>query len=57
MGKRVVRVFLQAGHPPKVLTLIGERQEIEVAEQGSVGSSGKKRRRKVQYQTRAGTSG
>ncbi|MGH7680551.1 MAG: alanine racemase [Candidatus Eiseniibacteriota bacterium] len=57
MGKRVVRIFLEAGHPPKVLTLIGERQEIEVAEQGSAGAAGKRRRRKVQYQSRAGTSG
>ena len=57
MGKRVVRIFLQEGQPPKVLTLIGERQEIEVAEHGSAGAAGKRRRRKVQYRTRAGSSG
>jgi len=57
MGKRVVRIFLEAGQPPKVLTLIGERQEVEVAEQGSAGAAGKRRRRKVQYRSRAGTSG
>ena len=57
MGKRVVRVFLQEGQPPKVLTLIGERKEIEVAEHGSAGAAGKRRRRKVQYRTRAGSSG
>ena len=53
MGKRVVRVYLEAGKPRKVLTLIGERQEVEVAE--PAGSSGaKRRRRKIQYRTRAG---
>jgi alanine racemase len=57
MGKRVVRIFLEAGHPPKVLTLIGERQEVEVAEQGGAGAAGKRRRRKVQYRARAGSSG
>ncbi len=57
MGKRVVRMFLEDGHPPKVLTLIGERQEVEVAEQGNAGAAGKRRRRKVQYRTRAGSSG
>jgi alanine racemase len=58
MGKRVVRVFLQEGQPPKVLTLIGERQEIEVTELGAAGTAGKRRRRKVQYgNARAGTSG
>jgi len=56
MGKRVVRVFLERGHPPKVLTLIGERREIEVAESGSAGK-GKRRRRKVEYRSRAGSSG
>ena len=53
MGKRVVRVYVQEGRAPKVLTLIGERQEVEVAESGS--AAGRKRRRKVQYKTRAGT--
>ncbi|HEX5031575.1 MAG TPA: alanine racemase [Candidatus Eisenbacteria bacterium] len=53
MGKRVVRVYVQEGREPKVLTLIGERQEVEVAESGS--AAGRKRRRKVQYKTRAGT--
>jgi len=58
MGKRVVRIFVQQGQPPKVLTLIGERQEIEVAEHGSAGSAGKRRRRKVQYgNARARSSG
>ncbi len=57
MGKRVVRVFLQEGQPPKVLTLIGERQEIEVTELGGAGAA-KRRRRKVQYgNARAGSSG
>jgi alanine racemase len=54
MGKRVVRVFLEKGRAPKVLTLIGERQEVEVAESGST-AAGKRRRRKVQYKTRAGS--
>jgi len=35
------------------LTLIGERQEVEEAESGS--TAGRKRRRKVQYKTRAGS--
>ena len=53
MGKRVVRVYLESGRPRKVLTLIGERQEVEVAE--PAGASGaKRRRRKIQYRTRAG---
>lgn len=55
MGKRVVRVFLREGAPPKVLTLVGERREIEVAETGS--GAGRKRRRKVEYKSRAGSSG
>jgi alanine racemase len=55
MGKRVVRVFLEEGRRPKVLTLIGERQEIEVSEATS--GSGKGKRRKVQYRTRAASSG
>ena len=53
MGKRVVRVYVEEGRAPKVLTLIGERQEVEVAESGS--AAGRKRRRKVQYKTRAGS--
>jgi alanine racemase len=57
MGKRVVRIFYEAGHPPKVLTLIGERQEVEVAEQGGAGAAGKRRGRKVRYGARAGSSG
>ena len=53
MGKRVVRVYMEGGRPRKVLTLIGERQEVEVAE--PAGASGtKRRRRKIQYRTRAG---
>jgi len=45
MGKRVVRVFKREGHPPKILTLIGERQESET------GGSGSRRARKVQYKS------
>ncbi|MGE5174865.1 MAG: alanine racemase C-terminal domain-containing protein, partial [Hyphomicrobiales bacterium] len=48
MGKRVVRLYRSDGQPPKVLTLIGERQELEVAEGGS-GAGARKRRRRVQY--------
>ena len=54
MGKRVVRIFLREGRPPKVLTLVGERREVEVAESGS---AGRKRRRKVEYKSRAGSGG
>jgi alanine racemase len=54
MGKRVVRVFLEKGSAPKVLTLIGERQEVEVAESGG-STAGRKRRRKVEYKTRTGS--
>lgn len=53
MGKRVVRVYMEGGRPRKVLTLIGERQEVEVAEPGGAAGS-KRRRRKIQYRTRAG---
>lgn len=49
MGKRVVRVFLRKGEPAKVLTLIGERQELEGAT-----AAGGRRARKVTYRnTRA----
>ena len=53
MGKRVVRMYLEEGRAPKVLTLIGERQEVEEAESGP--AAGRKRRRKVQYKSRAGS--
>jgi len=53
MGKRVVRVYLEDGRPRKVLTLIGERQEVEVAEPGGAAGA-KRRRRKIQYRTRTG---
>jgi alanine racemase len=57
MGKRVVRMYVQDGRPPKVLTLIGERQEVEVTELGGAGATGKRGRRKVQYgNVRAGSS-
>jgi len=36
-----------------VLTLIGERQEVEVAEPGGTAGA-KRRRRKIQYRTRTG---
>jgi alanine racemase len=49
MGKRVVRLFLEDGQPPKVLTLIGERQETEVVEGGGGSGSPRRRRRRVQY--------
>lgn len=45
MGKRVVRIFLREGQPPKILTLIGERQESEA------GGGGSRRARKVQYKS------
>ncbi len=45
MGKRVVRVFMREGQPPKILTLIGERQESET------GGAGTRRARKVQYKS------
>jgi alanine racemase len=44
MGKRVVRVFLENGLPGKVLTLVGERQELE----GGTADKGR-RPRKVTY--------
>jgi alanine racemase len=53
MGKRVVRVYMEEGRPRKVLTLIGERQEVEVSEPGGAAGA-KRRRRKIQYRTRAG---
>lgn len=49
MGKRVVRVFLEAGGPPKVLTLIGERHEVEPAERVGTGAPDSTRRRKIHY--------
>jgi alanine racemase len=53
MGKRVVRIFLRGGKPVKVLTLIGERREAEVA-----GAEAARRARKVTYQqTRVPSSG
>jgi alanine racemase len=49
MGKRVVRVFLEGGQPRKVITLVGERQEME-----SVTAGTGRRSRKVTYRnTRA----
>jgi alanine racemase len=44
MGKRVVRVFLEEGRPTKVITLVGERQELE-----SVTAGTGRRSRKVTY--------
>ena len=53
MGKRVVRVFLRAGRPSKVLTLVGERHETETVE-----AAGARKARKVQYRsTRIPSSG
>lgn len=46
MGKRVVRIFLLEGMPVKVLTLVGERHESEIAE-----LPGARRARKVQYRS------
>lgn len=46
MGKRVVRVFLEAGRPAKVITLVGERQELE-----SVTAGTGRRSRKVTYRS------
>lgn len=49
MGKRVVRIFLEGGQPRKVITLVGERQELE-----SVAAATGRRSRKVTYRnTRA----
>lgn len=48
MGKRVVRLFLSAGAPTKVVTLIGERRELEVVESGG-GSGDRRKRRRVEY--------
>lgn len=49
MGKRVVRIFLSQGQPPKVLTLIGERQEVETVEGGGSSGAPRRRRRNVRY--------
>ncbi len=48
MGKRVVRLFLREGEPTKVVTLIGERRELEVVESGGRAGDRRKRRR-VEY--------
>jgi hypothetical protein len=48
MGKRVVRLFLSAGAPTKVVTLIGERRELEVVESGG-GSGDRRKRRRIEY--------
>jgi alanine racemase len=48
MGKRVVRIFLRAGEPTKVVTLIGERRELEVMESGG-GAGDRRKRRRVEY--------
>jgi len=55
MGKRVVRLFCEDGEPTKALTLIGEREELEVVEGG--GAAGpRRRRRRVRYRsTRSGS--
>jgi len=55
MGKRVVRVFLSEGKPPKVLTLIGERQVTETVEAGASGSP-QRRRRSIRYKNARGGS-
>jgi alanine racemase len=48
MGKRVVRIFLQAGEPTKVVTLIGERRELEIVESGA-GAGDRRKRRRIEY--------
>jgi alanine racemase len=48
MGKRVVRLFLSAGAPTKVVTLIGERRELEIVESG-VGAGDRRKRRRIDY--------
>ena len=48
MGKRVVRLFLQAGEPTKVVTLIGERRELEIVESGT-GPGDRRKRRRIEY--------
>ncbi len=48
MGKRVVRLFLSAGAPMKVVTLIGERRELEIVESG-VGPDDRRKRRRIEY--------
>jgi alanine racemase len=49
MGKRVVRLFLREGEPTKVVTLIGERRELEVAESGTGGAGDRRKRRRIEY--------
>jgi len=48
MGKRVVRLFVSAGAPTKVVTLIGERRELEIVESG-VGPDDRRKRRRIEY--------
>jgi hypothetical protein len=48
MGKRVVRLFLSGGTPTKVVTLIGERRELQIVESG-VGAEDRRKRRRVDY--------
>jgi alanine racemase len=55
MGKRVVRVFLQKGEPTKVVTLIGERRELDVVESGA-GPGDRRKRRRVEYKNVRGNS-
>jgi len=43
-----VRLFLREGEPTKVVTLIGERRELEVVESGTSPGDRRKRRR-VEY--------
>lgn len=48
MGKRVVRLFVREGAPTKVVTLIGERRELEIVETG-VGAADRRKRRRIEY--------
>jgi alanine racemase len=55
MGKRVVRLFVRAGAPTKVVTLIGERREVEIVESGT-GRDDRRKRRRIEYRNvRRGT--
>jgi alanine racemase len=47
MGKRVVRLFLREGEPTKVVTLIGERRELEAGEGAAPGD--RRKRRRIEY--------